>query len=148
MKSVTLYRPVSIDKALNDFDRYMESFFGDSPLTPAMRSGNFVPAADIRENDEGYTIDVELPGYDEKSVEVHADGRTLTIESKKAEETEKKEDNFVLRERRSSSFSRSFRLPEDADRESISARFKNGILSLEIKKQAEAKKRLIEIESK
>ncbi|MDR2029634.1 MAG: Hsp20/alpha crystallin family protein [Treponema sp.] len=147
MKAVTLYRPVTIEKALDDFDRYMESFFGESPLSPAFRTSGQVPAVDIRETGSAYILDAELPGYEEKAIEVHVDNGVLTIESKKEEKTEKKDENFIIRERRSDSFSRAFKLPENADPEAISATFKNGLLSLEIKKRAETKKRIIQIGS-
>jgi HSP20 family protein len=155
MKTVALYRPFTIEKALEDFDRYVDSFFGESPLTPVGRS--FVPAVDVREIDGAYRIEAELPGCDEKDIQVHVDGGVLTIESKKEEESsrdvspkkdaakENSGERYLIRERRSSSFSRSFRLPENADIDAVNAVFKNGVLSLEIKKQAEAKKRVIQI---
>jgi HSP20 family protein len=142
-----MYRPVSIGRALQDFDRYMESFFGESPLVPAGQ----VPAVDIREHDDHYSLEMELPGFEEKDVEVQVDGNTLSIASKKEVErsTESGEENhFLLRERRITSFSRSFTLPESADPEKISARFKNGVLELVLKKKPETKKRLISIESR
>jgi HSP20 family protein len=146
MKAVTLYRPVTIEKALNDFDRYMESFFGESPLAPAFSTNGNRPAVDIRETENAYLVEAELPGYDEKGIEVHVDNGILTIKSKKEEKSEKKEENFIVRERRSASFSRSFKLPENADPEAVSAAFKNGLLNLEIKKRPETKKRIIPIE--
>jgi HSP20 family protein len=154
MKAVTMYRPVTIESALNDFDRYMESFFGESPLTPALRNHIQEPAVDIRETGETYLLEAELPGYDEKSIEVQLDGGILTISSRKEEKTERnvspsKEENeggYVIRERRSAGFSRAFKLPENADPEAITANFKNGLLRLEIKKRAESKKRIIQIE--
>jgi HSP20 family protein len=157
MKAVTLYRPVTIEKALNDLDQYMGSFFGESPLAPAFPHTR-EPAVDIRETGEAYLLDAELPGYEEKNIEVQVDGTVLTIESKKEEKAERNvspakegkepEDCYVIRERRTASFSRSFKLPENADMDAISASFKNGLLSLEIKKRAEAKKKIIRIEGK
>jgi HSP20 family protein len=157
MKTVALYRPLTIEHALDDLDRYMGSFFGDSPLAPAFGRTGHVPAVDIRETDDAYLMEAELPGYDEKNIQVQVDGSTLTIESRKEEENtrdvspkkdEKKkgEDRFLIRERGSASFSRSFTLPEDADTESVSAVFKNGLLNLEIRKRAGAQKRLIRID--
>jgi HSP20 family molecular chaperone IbpA len=155
MKAVTLYRPVTIENALNDFDRYVESFFGESPMTPAAYSRE--PAVDIRETEDAYVLEAELPGYDEKKVEVHVDRGILSIESKMEEKAERnvspakgeaKEERYVIRERRSASFNRSFKLPENADLDAISAHFKNGLLCLEIKKLAEAKKRVIQIQGK
>ncbi|MDR2103519.1 MAG: Hsp20/alpha crystallin family protein [Treponema sp.] len=158
MKAVTLYRPLTIENALDDFDRYLESFFGDSPLTPAERVFRHQPAVDVRETKDAYILEAELPGYDEKDIEVHMDGGNLTIESKKEDAAERNvtpkgadkhnDGAYILRERRSASFSRSFKLPENADPEKISGVFKNGILSLEIKKRAEAQKRVIQIERK
>jgi HSP20 family protein len=149
MKTVTMYRPNTIQNALNDFDRYFESFFGDSPLAPAARIFNHLPSVDVRETEKAYIMDMELPGYDEKNIEVHVDGGSLSIESKQEEVKEEKKDEgaYLLRERRLNAFSRSFKLPENADPETISAAFKNGILTLEIQKRAEAQKRMIKINS-
>jgi len=146
MKTLTTYRPNTIQNALTDFDRYFESFFGDSILAPAARMLNHLPAVDIRETENAYVLDMDMPGYDEKNIEVHVDGSSLSISSKQEEEKENNhEGTYILRERRLNSFSRSFKLPENADPESVSAAFKNGILSLQIKKRAEAQKRTIQI---
>ncbi|MDR3130875.1 MAG: Hsp20/alpha crystallin family protein [Treponema sp.] len=155
MKTVALH-PFTIETALDDFDRYIGSVFGESPLTPAFGKSGQVPPVDIREADDAYLIEAELPGYDESNVRVQVDGTTLSIESKKDEENardvspkkegkKENEDRFLLRERRRASFSRSFRLPEDADTGSVSAHFKNGLLNLEIKKRAGSQKRVIQI---
>jgi HSP20 family protein len=152
MKAVTMYRPLNLENALSDFDRYLESFFGDSMLTPVDRVFNRIPAVDVREKEDVYVLEAELPGYDQKDIEVHVDGGNLTIESRQEEEKERKENDknnkngsYLIRERRSSSFSRSFKLPENADPEQVNASFKNGILNLEIKKRSAAQKRLIRI---
>jgi HSP20 family protein len=150
MKAVTMYRPYSIENALSDFDHYMESFFGDSVLAPATRIFNHLPAVDVQEKEASYVLEAELPGYDEKNIQVHVDNGNLTIESRQEEEKEQKDKDakngaFLIRERRTSAFSRSFKLPENADPEQVSASFKNGVLSLEIKKRTEAQKRLIQI---
>jgi HSP20 family protein len=146
MKAVTLYRPAVLENALSEFDRCMDSFFGDNFLTPSDRIFNRLPRVDVRETEKAYVMEAELPGYDEKDIEVHLDNNTLTIESKKEEKQEEKQEGaYLLQERRSSSFSRSFKLPENADPEGIKAAFKNGILSLEITKRAEARKRIIQI---
>jgi HSP20 family protein len=147
MKALTMYRPATIENALSNFDRYFESFFGDSWLGSAGRPLNRLPAVDVRENEEAYSLEMELPGYEEKDIEVHVDGGSLTIESKQEESREEKKEEgaYILRERRMNAFSRSFKLPENANPEAVNASFKNGILRLEISKRAEAKKRLIEI---
>jgi HSP20 family protein len=151
MKAVTMYRP--LENALSDFDRYFESFFGNS-LSPAdriMRSMETrLPAVDVRETEKNYVMEMELPGYDEKNIEIRIDNGNLSIESKMDETTEEKKndkigENYLIRERRQSAFRRSFRLPENANGESVSAVFKNGILSLKIGKKTEAQAKVIQI---
>lgn len=145
MKAMTLYRPLTVGKVLSDFDHYLDSFFGESPLAPAMRNLSGLPAVDIHEADDAYRLDAEIPGRDEKAVQVHVDGRTLTIEARQEEAETKDAKRYLIRERRFGSFSRSFQLPDDADLDSISASYRNGILSLDIRKRPDAQKRIIEI---
>jgi HSP20 family protein len=92
-------------------------------------------------------MEMELPGFDEKNIEVNVDGSNLTIASKQEEkkETKDEETGYILRERRKNAFNRSFQLPENADPEAVSAAFKNGVLSLDIKKRAETQKKVIQI---
>ena len=141
MKSVALYRPMDM------VDQLMDSFF-DSPFVRF--SGNPLlnkqPAVDVQETADAYLVAAELPGFDEKQIKVQVEGGKLTIESSKDEE--KKEDgNYLIRERRNISFSRSFTLPDNADPEAVSAVFKNGMLSLEIKKRTGSARKLIEIKT-
>ena len=146
MKTLTLYRPTVLENALNGFDRYMDSFFGDNFVSPSDRIFNRPPSVDVRETEKSYILEAELPGFDEKDIEVRMDGSNLTIESKRVEEkNEEKDRNYLIHERRISSFSRSFKLPENADSEGVSASFKNGVLSLEINKKAEAQTKVIQI---
>ena len=160
MKAVTMYRPNTIQNALSDFDRYFESFFGDSMLAPATRVFNRLPAVDIRETEKAYVLEMELPGFDEKDIEISVDGNSLSISSKQ-EETRNVNENdskgngskedagtWILRERRVNTFSRSFKLPENANPEEVAAEFKNGVLCMEIQKRAEAQKRTIQIKAK
>jgi HSP20 family protein len=158
MKAVTMYRPNTIHNALSDFDRYFESFFGDSFLTPATRTFNRLPAVDVRETEKAYVLEMELPGYDEKDIEISVDGNSLSISSKHEETRDANENDpkgakenagtWILRERRVNTFSRSFKLPENANPEEVAAEFKNGVLCMEIQKRAEAQKRTIQIKAK
>ena len=149
MKLAT-YRPNTIQNALSDFDRYFESFFGDSMYSPTARIHTRLPAVDIRETEKAYVLDMELPGYDQKDIDIHVDGSSLSIASKQEETRDANDDQgtWILRERRFNSFSRSFKLPENANPSEITAEFKNGILTMEIAKRAEAQKRSIQIKVK
>ena len=142
MKTVSLYRPMNV------VDEFLDSFF-DSSLVPFRGTPvlNKLPLVDVQETSGAYLVEAELPGFDEKQVQVHVEGGKLTIESVRDEE-KKDEDaagSYLLRERRKASFSRSFTLPDNADTEAVQAAFKNGVLSLEIKKRPENARRLIEI---
>jgi len=152
MKAVTLYRPRILENALSEFDHYMESFFGDNFLAPSERIFNRLPSVDVRETEKSYILEAEIPGLEEKDIEIRVDGYNLTIEARREEEKNEEPTakstgnrNYLIRERRISSFSRSFKLPENADPEGISAAFKNGILTLDINKRAEAQTRVIRI---
>jgi HSP20 family protein len=148
MKTLTMYHPNTIENALSDFNRYFDTFFGNSTLSPTARILHYSPAVDIQETENSYVMEMELPGFDEKNIEVNVDGSNLTIASRQEEKQEKKSEeneNYILRERRHSTFNRCFQLPENADPEAVSAAFKNGVLSLNIKKRAETQKKVIQI---
>lgn len=103
------------------------------------------PAADVRETDESYVLELDLPGRTEKDLEVEVKDNILTVSSRKEDKKEEKKNGYLLRERRSSSFTRSFRLPEGVDAGKIEAAFKNGVLELRVPKAPEAKPRRIAI---
>ena len=148
MKTLINYRPSSLENVLNGFDRYMDSFFGDSFRNHSDRFAMRLPAVDVRETEKNYVLEMDLPGFDEKDIEIRLDGNNLTISSKKeqGEDAGEIEDgNFLMRERRSTTFSRSFKLPENIDPEQVSAGFKNGVLVLSIGKRAETQTRVIQI---
>jgi len=144
MKTITLHRP------LGDFDRYFESFFGDTLFNPASRAFGRVPAVDVRETETGYALDMELPGYEEKDIEIHVDGSSLSIASRNdgPKNAAEEEGGWLIKERRVNPFSRSFKMPENADPEGISAEFKNGVLRLDIGKRPEARRRSIQINAR
>ena len=160
MKTLTLYRPETIRNALSDIDRYFESFFEDSVLPPMVKPFGRLPALDVRETDGSYLLDMELPGFDEKNIEIHVDGSSLSVASKHEEARDSKNEDaegnkgssnkretWILRERRVNSFSRSFKLPDNANPETVTAEFKNGVLTMEVKKREEARKRSVEIKA-
>lgn len=113
-----------------------------------------VPKVDVKETENAYSLDMELPGRTENDVNIELDHNTLTISSKKEETTEKSEGTeknnnsgkWLIRERRTSEFSRSFRLPEDVDNENVKATFKNGILNVMMPRKALATSKRIAIE--
>lgn len=97
------------------------------------------PAIDVTESDTAYEIAAELPGMDEKNVDVTLANGVLTIKGEKKEEREEKKKDYYLSERSFGSFERSFRLPDSVDTAKIDAAFKNGILNITLPKTPEAK---------
>jgi HSP20 family protein len=106
------------------------------------------PPVDVVEKDDAFEITAELPGLDEKDVEVKCTDNTLTIKGEKQEKKEEKKKDFYLSERRFGSFQRTFRIPETVDAEKIGAAFKNGVLTLTLPKTTEAQKRERKIQVK
>jgi HSP20 family protein len=107
-----------------------------------------VPAVDIAESDKAYEITAELPGMDEKNIEVKLVNGTLTIKGEKQEEKEEKKKDYYLNERRFGSFERSFAVPESVDETKIEAAFKKGVLTVTLPKKVEAQTPAKKIEVK
>jgi HSP20 family protein len=96
------------------------------------------PAVDIAERDKEYEITAELPGIEEKNVEVTLANGGLVIRGHKAEEKEEKNKDYYLSERQYGTFERYFGLPEGVDSDKIAATFKNGVLTVTLPKSAKA----------
>ncbi|RNJ48127.1 Hsp20/alpha crystallin family protein [Methylocystis hirsuta] len=128
--------PASVS-AFEPFDRLLSGF----PATPAV---------DFVEKEKEYEITAELPGMDDKSVEVKLSNGTLTIGGEKKEEKEEKKEGYYFSERRYGSFKRAFRLPEGVDADKIEASFDKGVLTVRLPKTPEAQKaqKTIEIKTK
>jgi HSP20 family protein len=125
---------------LFDWSRVLDNFFTDVPLWNSR-----TPAVDVKEEETRYLMEVELPGLSEKDIELKVEDNILTLSSKKDESREEKKDGYLIRERRRAEFARTFVLPNDVDREKISAEFKNGLLAVEISKKPEAQPRKIDV---
>jgi HSP20 family protein len=143
-----------IDRLFEDFARGYRSFpFGRSifDIGP-FRRGELLrvaaPAVDIVESDKAYEIKAELPGMDEKNIEVKVTDGALTIKGEKQEEKEEKKKDYYLHERRFGSFERSFPLPEGVDANKIDASFAKGVLTVTLPKKPEAQKPAKKIEVK
>jgi len=123
-------------------------FFGFEPLWRREAVWDTAPAVDIAESEKGYEITAELPGMDEKNVEVKVANGNLTIKGEKQEEKEERKKDYYLHERHFGSFERSFEIPEGVDADKIEAKFKKGILTVTLPKKPEAQKPAKKIEVK
>jgi HSP20 family protein len=114
---------------------------GDSPLTTA----SFVPAVDIYEDPQKVVLKLEVPGIEEKDLDVRVENHTLTVKGERKFEKEEKEENFHRIERRYGSFYRAFTLPSTVDTENVAATYNAGVLKLELNKKAEAQPKQIKV---
>ena len=144
-----------IDRLFNDFgmgmwrpSAFRRSFWATEPVFQREMTWPTMPAVDVTDSEKMYEITAELPGMDEKSIEVRVSDGNLTIKGEKEEETEEKKKDYYMRERRFGSFKRSFDMPESVDLNKIEASFKKGVLTVTLPKKAEAQKPAKKIEVK
>ena len=150
MTTLTTYRPRRVS-VFDEMDRMMESMLSGTTSVKAAR----YPAVDVVEKDGSFELNVELPGYGKDDVEIKVDNNLLTISAAEIKEAkkEKKEDNkenvrYIMQERSGRSFTRTFVLPKDVDKENIGASFENGLLSLVVPKVPKAEPKRIDIKVK
>jgi len=122
----------------------LNSLFEDFPFGVSFEKG-MVPAVDILEKDGNLILRAELPGMREKEINLKLDGNVLTFSGERKLENEENRDNYRRIERSYGSFSRSFTLPETADREKVKAEYKNGVLTVTIPLKPEAQPRAVPI---
>lgn len=120
---------------LHDIDSIFSDFFNDSFMGFA---GVNSIKADVKENEKEFIIDAEIPGAKKEDIKLDLRDDRLTISVEKTEETKEEKDNFIRRERRYGSSSRSFYV-ENVKHEDVTAKYENGILSIVLPK-SEAKK--------
>lgn len=132
-----------VDRLFDDFARPGSVFkSGFSNLDPfrgvGAQVGIKMPVVNVAETDKEFEITAELPGIEEKDVDVTLADGVLTVKGEKKEEKEDKDKNYYLAERSYGSFQRSFRLPDNADEEKISAAVAKGVLTVRIGKKAQS----------
>ena len=131
---------VSLQNRMNSLFRDLNEG-GDSPMTTA----SFVPAVDVYEDDKKVMLKLEVPGIQEKDLDVSVENNTLTVKGERKFEKEEKEENFHRIERRYGSFFRAFTLPSTVDTEHVAASYDAGVLKLELQKKPEAQPKQIKI---
>lgn len=135
-----------VDRLFEDFDRDFwrpsarRSLFDSNPFWRRELSWAASPAVDIVEKDASFELTADMPGLDEKDIEVKVASGTLTIRGEKTAEKEDKRKDYYLQERHFGAFERSFRIPDGVDADKIEAQFKKGVLTVSLPKRAEAQK--------
>lgn len=143
-------------RQMEQLHREMDRLFDDLTVDPERSSfmpwawGRNVamPTIDQTEDDKAFYVSIELPGMDEKDVDVTLSGRLLTIRGEKKEDEKEEDKDYYRRERRFGSFRRTLELPGEVDETKIEAAFKKGVLRIELPRTKEAKARIKHIDVK
>lgn len=114
---------------------------------PEERAVAFAPAFDIKETKDSYQFKADVPGIQEKDLEVTITGNRLTVAGKREEEREDKSDRYYAYERNYGSFSRSFTLPDGVDADKLNASLEKGVLSVVVPKKPEVQPKKISVKA-
>jgi HSP20 family protein len=131
-------------KLQRNMNRLFDNFYNNFGLASFEPSGEWPgalsPSVDVTENDQEITVSAELPGLDEKDIEVSLAHNVLTVSGEKKEEKEDKGKDFYRMERSYGSFQRSVSLPAEVEPDKVEARFNKGVLTITLPKTVEAQK--------
>ena len=144
MTVLTRWDPFREFTTLQDrMNRLFRDSYGDRE--EALTTSTFAPAVDVYEDEHNITLNIEVPGIEEKDIDVRVENNTLTVHGERKFEKEQKEENFRRVERQYGSFTRSFSLPNTVDTDSIQANYDKGVLKIQLAKKAEAKPKQIKV---
>ncbi|SCX94966.1 MULTISPECIES: Hsp20/alpha crystallin family protein [unclassified Pseudomonas] len=135
-----------VDRLFDDFNRgtglspFSRGLFDVEPFWRREFSMSSLPAVDISEKEKSFEITAELPGMDQKDIEIRLANGNLIIKGEKKDTKEEKRKGYHLSERHYGSFERVFNLPKGVDSDKIEAQFSKGVLTLTLPKKPEALK--------
>jgi HSP20 family protein len=125
---------------LDSMERRIRRMFEEVGFAPTL-----LPAADIYETDDEFVVQLDVPGFEEKELEIEVSDHQLTVKGERTEAKERKEKAFRLRERLEREFERRFELPAEADTKQVKAKFEKGVLEVHAPKLAVSEPKKIEI---
>ena len=145
MTVLTRWDPFREFNTLQDrMNRLFQQSYGDG-REEALTTSTFAPAVDVYEDEHNITLKIEVPGIEEKDIDVRIENNTLTVHGERKFEKEEKEENYRRVERQYGSFTRSFTLPNTVNAESVTANYDKGVLKIKLAKKAEAKPKQIKV---
>ena len=149
MTLLTRWEPFREFSTMQDRMNRMNRLFRESysPEVPeeALTTTNFAPPVDIYEDEHTITLKLDVPGIEEKDIDVRIEGNTLTVHGERKIEKEEKEENYRRVERQYGSFTRTFTLPPTVETDNVSATYDKGVLKVKLAKKAEAKPKQIKV---
>jgi HSP20 family protein len=146
MTVLTRWDPFRELSTLQDrMNRLFRDSFGPEGREESLATTSFAPPVDVYEDEHNVTLKIEVPGIDEKDIDVRLENNTLTVHGERKFEKEEKEENYRRVERQYGSFTRSFTLPNTVNTEKVSAEYDKGMLKITLAKKAEAKPKQIKV---
>jgi HSP20 family protein len=146
--AIVRYEPLNL---LNQLQREVNRLFDTSRFgdeeTGGLTASDWVPAVDIKEEDDCFVIHADLPGVDPKDIEITMEKGVLTLKGQRASESKEETEKYKRVERVRGTFLRRFSLPDTVDAEKITAKSKDGVLELTVPKGQAAQPRKISVES-
>ncbi len=119
--------------------------FSTGRAEEGLTTSTFAPPVDIYEDEHSIVLKMEVPGIDQKDIDIRLENSTLTVRGERKLEKEEKEENFHRIERRYGSFFRAFTLPNTVDTDNVTADYDNGVLKIRLAKRAEAKPKQVKV---
>lgn len=139
MRSLMTWKPLaSVSPFTGDVDRFFDEFFTTTPSA-------HVPAADIVESEDAFTLSVDLPGMRREDIQISVEDNYLIVRGRRVEEAKEEKANLLRHERFTGEISRSFRLGDQIAVDKIEATYKDGVLHVSVPKAETAKPRVIEV---
>jgi HSP20 family protein len=146
MTLITRWDPIREFATIQDrMNRLFRDSYGNEGREEALSNTAFAPLVDVYEDEHNVTLKIEVPGIDEKDVDIRIENNTLTVHGERKFEKEEKEENYRRVERQYGSFTRTFTLPSTVDQESVQADYEKGVLKVKLAKKAEAKPKQIKV---
>src|SRR5439155_3272133 len=144
MTVLTRWDPFREFSTLQDrMNRLFRDSYGDHE--EALTASGFAPAVDVYEDEHNVTLKIEVPGIDEKDIDIRIENNLLTVHGERKIEKEEKEENYRRVERQYGSFTRTFTLPNTVDTDNVQANYEKGVLKVKLAKKAEAKPKQIKV---
>ncbi|HET9408938.1 MAG TPA: Hsp20/alpha crystallin family protein [Candidatus Sulfotelmatobacter sp.] len=146
MTVLTRWEPFREFATLQDrMNRLFRESYNDAGRDESLTTSTFAPAVDVYEDEHNITLKVEVPGIEEKDIDVRLENNTLTVHGERKIEKEEKEENYRRVERQYGSFTRTFTLPQTVDANNVQANYDKGVLKIQLAKKAEAKPKQIKV---
>ncbi|MFZ1008660.1 MAG: Hsp20/alpha crystallin family protein [Candidatus Sulfotelmatobacter sp.] len=146
MTVLTRFEPFREFATLQDrINRVFRETYSPEGRDETLTTSSFTPAVDVYEDEHSVTLKIEVPGIEEKDIDVRIENNTLTVHGERKIEKEEKEENYRRVERQYGSFTRTFNLPTTVDSEKVSANYDKGVLKIALPKKAEAKPKQIKV---